>query len=205
MYSRTRASVVSGVIATIFAGGSVIGVSIATADPDFDVLAECESGNNWGINTGNGYYGGVQFTKGTWNAYGGQQYAEYPHQASKSEQIAVARRVLHGQGYGAWPGCSSSTNWESNGGKQTHYRQQQRHSVKSEVRQHIAHQPVTGDPFKIRAVPSRARDVRVVVGDTLSKIGTIYGKDWRVLFDANKDVVSDPDLIYPGQQIIIPS
>ena len=65
-------------------------------------LAKCESGGNWGINTGNGYYGGLQFTPGTWRANGGSGSA---HAASREEQIRVAENVLHTQGIGAWPVC----------------------------------------------------------------------------------------------------
>jgi uncharacterized protein YabE (DUF348 family) len=74
----------------------------------WDRLAECESSGNWATNTGNGYYGGLQFDKGTWDAYGGDQYAAYPHQASREEQIAIAEKVRDDRGgYGAWPACSS--------------------------------------------------------------------------------------------------
>ena len=70
----------------------------------WDRLAQCESGGNWSINTGNGYSGGLQFAPGTWRANGGSGSA---HNASRSEQIAVAKRVLASQGWGAWPACSS--------------------------------------------------------------------------------------------------
>ena len=74
----------------------------------WDRLAECESSGNWAANTGNGYYGGLQFNKGTWDAYGGDQYAAYPHQASREEQIATAERVRADRGgYSAWPSCSA--------------------------------------------------------------------------------------------------
>jgi resuscitation-promoting factor RpfB len=78
------------------------------ADGDvWDRLAKCESGGNWAINTGNGYYGGVQFSEGTWRAYGGDDYAALPHQASREEQIAVASRVRDARGgYGDWPACA---------------------------------------------------------------------------------------------------
>jgi hypothetical protein len=73
----------------------------------WDRVAKCESGGNWKINTGNGFYGGVQFAAGTWKAYGGNTYASQAHQATKAEQIAIARRVLAGQGRGRladlWP------------------------------------------------------------------------------------------------------
>lgn len=72
----------------------------------WDRIAECESGGNWSINSGNGYYGGLQFSKGTWIAYGGGKYASYPHQASKAQQIAIAEKVRAAEGgYGAWPVC----------------------------------------------------------------------------------------------------
>ncbi|WP_271214953.1 resuscitation-promoting factor, partial [Pseudonocardia halophobica] len=73
----------------------------------WDRLAQCEAGGNWAINTGNGYYGGVQFDASTWRAYGGAQYAPLPHQASREEQIAVASKVRDSRGgYGAWPACA---------------------------------------------------------------------------------------------------
>ena len=70
----------------------------------WDRLAQCESGGNWGINTGNGYSGGLQFAPGTWRAHGGTGSA---HNASRSEQIRVAERVRASQGWGAWPACSA--------------------------------------------------------------------------------------------------
>ncbi len=74
----------------------------------WDRLAHCEATGNWAINTGNGYYGGLQFDAGTWRAYGGTDYAPMPHQASREEQIAVASKVRDDRGgYGAWPACSS--------------------------------------------------------------------------------------------------
>ena len=73
----------------------------------WDRIARCESGGNWHINTGNGYYGGLQFSAGTWRAYGGSAYASTADQASRSAQIAVATKVQHAQGWGAWPVCSA--------------------------------------------------------------------------------------------------
>lgn len=70
----------------------------------WDQLAACESGGNWQINTGNGYYGGLQFTASSWAAVGGQGL---PHQASKSEQIKRAQMLQASQGWGAWPACSA--------------------------------------------------------------------------------------------------
>lgn len=82
---------------------SLAGATIANADSvNWDAVAACESGGNWATNTGNGYYGGLQFLPSTWRAHGGQGM---PHQASRAEQIRVAERVLQTQGIGAWPVC----------------------------------------------------------------------------------------------------
>ena len=75
---------------------------VASGGP-WDALAQCESGGNWGIDSGNGYYGGLQFSLGTWQANGGQGM---PHQNSREAQIAVASRVQAAQGWGAWPACA---------------------------------------------------------------------------------------------------
>ncbi len=71
----------------------------------WDDLAQCESGGNWAINTGNGYYGGLQFSYDTWHGYGGGEFADYPHQASREEQIIVAERLRAVRGYAPWPAC----------------------------------------------------------------------------------------------------
>ncbi|MET1061143.1 MAG: transglycosylase family protein [Nocardioides sp.] len=78
-----------------FAGGSSV----------WDSLAQCEAGGNWAINTGNGYYGGLQFNLGTWQSYGG---SGLPSNASRETQIAIATKVRNANGgYGAWPGCAA--------------------------------------------------------------------------------------------------
>jgi len=74
----------------------------------WDSIAQCESGGNWAINTGNGYQGGLQFNPQTWNAYGGGEYAASADQASREQQIAVAEKVQAAQGWGAWPACTAS-------------------------------------------------------------------------------------------------
>ncbi len=73
----------------------------------WDRLAQCESGGNWSINTGNGFSGGLQFTKSTWLAFGGGKYAPVAHQATREQQIDIAKKVQAGQGWGAWPACTS--------------------------------------------------------------------------------------------------
>lgn len=80
---------------------------VVTYDGDsvWDDLARCESGGNWAINTGNGYYGGLQFSLGTWNGYGGAEFAAYPHEATRAEQIVVAEQLRAARGFAPWPAC----------------------------------------------------------------------------------------------------
>jgi len=80
--------------------------AIASAQAhNWDAVAECESGGNWAINTGNGYHGGLQFSHSTWSGYGGGAYASTADQATREQQIEIAENVLAGQGVGAWPVC----------------------------------------------------------------------------------------------------
>jgi hypothetical protein len=72
----------------------------------WDRLAQCESNGNWRANTGNGYYGGLQFSRSTWHSYSGGTFAATANRATRSQQIAIAERVLHSQGWKAWPTCS---------------------------------------------------------------------------------------------------
>lgn len=102
------------VVATVAATGTIgSGIALLAATDasaasvgTWDRVAACESSGNWHINTGNGYFGGLQFTQSTWEAYGGLKYASRADRATKAQQIAVAERVLAGQGPGAWPVCS---------------------------------------------------------------------------------------------------
>ncbi len=73
----------------------------------WDAIAQCEATGNWAINTGNGFYGGLQFTQSTWEAFGGGQYAARADLASREQQIAIGEKVRAGQGWGAWPSCTS--------------------------------------------------------------------------------------------------
>ncbi|MDK8511362.1 DUF3235 domain-containing protein [Corynebacterium bovis] len=89
-------------------GALVAPAAHAAPDSDWDRLAQCESGGDWAINTGNGFQGGLQFSPSTWSAHGGGEFAATANQASREQQIAVAERVLASQGWGAWPACSAS-------------------------------------------------------------------------------------------------
>ena len=88
----------------VIAGLGVFAAAPAQASSVWDEVAQCESGGDWSINTGNGYYGGLQFSASSWRAVGG---SGLPHQASRETQIAMGERLRAAQGWGAWPACSS--------------------------------------------------------------------------------------------------
>jgi hypothetical protein len=107
---RTVVDAKRAVMRLALVGAVTVGVPVAVADTaeagsgdHWDRLAKCESSGRWSTNSGNGYYGGLQFSRSTWKAYGGKGM---PHRASRSEQVKVAQRVLRAQGWKAWPACS---------------------------------------------------------------------------------------------------
>ncbi|MFF2651779.1 transglycosylase family protein [Streptomyces sp. NPDC058045] len=205
----------AAVAVPLMAAGSA---SAATAS-EWDQVAQCESGGNWSINTGNGFYGGLQFTSSTWAAYGGTQYAPRADQATKAQQIAVGEKVLAGQGKGAWPNCGtglSSTPY--GGGSQQAPKPQapQQQAPKQEQTRPAA--PKHADRSEHRAAPSQKKTVetptgkkvkkgdgeyKVKKGDTLSKIAKAHHVEggWQKLFKLNDDIIDDADFIYPGQQL----
>ena len=102
-------------VAAAAVSAPVVMAGVASAEPSavspqsnttWDRLAKCESTNNWDADTGNGFKGGLQFTQKTWKAFGGRQYASTPDEATREQQIAVAKRVQAEQGWNAWPSCS---------------------------------------------------------------------------------------------------
>ena len=108
---RKTGSLRRRILGLAVAGSATVAAGIAVSAPAqassvWDRVAACESGGNWHINTGNGFYGGLQFTNQTWNAFGGGRYASRADLASKGAQIAIAQNVLRAQGPGAWPVCS---------------------------------------------------------------------------------------------------
>ncbi|MEU9264838.1 transglycosylase family protein [Streptomyces sp. NPDC048251] len=212
---------------TVTAGGAgmalpLIGTGAAqAADVDtWNKVAACESTNDWNINTGNGYYGGLQFTQSTWEAYGGTRYAPRADLATKDQQIAVAEKVLDGQGPGAWPVCSVRAGLSRGGdtpdihpnGTTT------KSSEPSSSRSSKSSQPsakaapktskTSLDDVRPQSTPqSRAGTAQmytVVRGDTLSGIADteeVKG-GWRGLYTANRTTIGgDPDLILPGQRL----
>src|SRR3712207_3912176 len=100
--------------APLVAGATMLGLGIlsspasAHTEHDWTGVAECESSGDWSINTGNGYYGGLQFSQATWAGFGGTELPPRADLASPAEQIAIAEKVLEGQGIGAWPPCGKS-------------------------------------------------------------------------------------------------
>jgi hypothetical protein len=100
-----RALVIS-VAATTLGAVGLVTPAHAASDTTWNRLAQCESGGNWRINTGNGYYGGLQFSLSSWRSVGGHRYAPRPDLATRTQQVAAAERLLDIQGWGAWPACS---------------------------------------------------------------------------------------------------
>ncbi|WP_037677105.1 transglycosylase family protein [Streptomyces griseus] len=220
----TRAIAIAGVTgAAVAAPLMAAGNASAATTSEWDAVAQCESGGNWSINTGNGYYGGLQFSASTWAAYGGTQYAAQANQASKAQQIAVAEKVLASQGKGAWPVCGKGLSGASTGGSadtsssssssgsssssssgsssnSTADRSSEQQASRSTERP-AAKKTVTTPTGK--KVKKGDGEYKVVAGDTLSSIATkqkVAG-GWEKLFELNKDIVEDANLIYPGQQL----
>ncbi|MCH0538355.1 LysM peptidoglycan-binding domain-containing protein [Streptomyces sp. MUM 203J] len=198
--------------------------SAATA-AEWDRVAQCESGGNWSINTGNGYFGGLQFSASTWAAYGGTAYAPTANLATKSQQIAVAEKVLKGQGKGAWPHCGVGlTNTAYSGSaakpaapakpkaqpKPAAPKQSDDRASRTETRKAAPAAPkaaprVSAEPKRVtpKTIKKGDGEYTVVAGDTLGTIAAEQGVKggWKKLFDLNKDIVEDADLIYPGQKL----
>jgi peptidoglycan hydrolase-like protein with peptidoglycan-binding domain len=103
---RHRVAGVALAASAILITGLGLGPPAQAAGSVWDRVAVCESGGNWAVNSGNTFYGGLQFTKATWLEFGGGRYAPYAHKASRAAQIGIARRVLGTQGPAAWPVCS---------------------------------------------------------------------------------------------------
>lgn len=188
------------IIAGTVGAGLIVGSLVfaapasATTSVNWDAIAQCESGGNWAIDTGNGFYGGLQFTLGTWRANGG---TGMPQDASRATQIQVAESVLASQGIGAWPVCgkrggSSGTYKSTNTNGSTHTST----STKAKTRTKVSTPKVT-------TVAVGTGSYVVVSGDTLSKIGSVHGVSWETIFGLNRGTISNPNLIFPGQHLAL--
>src|SRR5699024_1246871 len=113
---RIAGVAIAGATAAVGSIATASSANASTSSGVWDRVAQCESGGNWSINTGNGFYGGLQFTTSTWQAFGGGQYAPNAHQATKAQQIEVAQKTLQAQGPGAWPVCSVEAGLTSSNG-----------------------------------------------------------------------------------------
>ena len=189
-----RAAVVLG------AGAAAIALPLAGAqaasaatDATWDSLAQCESSGRWDINTGNGYYGGVQFSASTWAGFGGGQYAPRADLATREQQIATAEKTLAQQGWGAWPACSARLGL-------------------GEADKAGSATPPGGAPAPAPAPPrepppSRSADRgshTVAPGDTLSKIAAAHGTTWQAVYAANTAVIGgNPNVIQVGQVLVL--
>ncbi|MCK1815425.1 LysM peptidoglycan-binding domain-containing protein [Streptomyces sp. XM4011] len=175
----TAAGVTGAAVAIPLIGAT--GANAASVDT-WDAVAQCESGGDWSINTGNGYYGGLQFSSSSWAAAGGTQYAAQANQATKDQQIATAEVLLSMQGPGAWPVCGAQAGLSAGG-------------PAAEV----------NPGGSAESAPAATGDTYTVVsGDTLSKIAAAHGTTWQELYQRNTEVVGDdPNLIFPGQQLAL--
>jgi resuscitation-promoting factor RpfA len=185
-----------------------LGIALAGSMPAqalttvWDKVAKCESGNRWHISTGNGYYGGLQFSSGTWKAYGGRKYGSQAHKATKAEQIAIARRVLASQGPGAWPTCSRRAGLTKANGKADKKAVPATNpgATKAKARKPVA----TKAKPVVKKSTGPVKRVKVIRGDTLAKIAHRYHVKggWRGLWKLNK-TLKNPNRIYVGQVLRI--
>ena len=173
---------------------------------NWDAIAQCESSGNWAANTGNGFFGGLQFTQSTWKAFGG---SGSPQGASREQQIAVAERVLDGQGIKAWPVCGSrglgGHTVDAGGSGSSDSTSSDSTSSSSGSHDSESTTSSTGRHRSSSQAPSSG-GYTVVAGDTLSSIASSHGVSggWRALAAANRDVSTDPNLIMPGQHLHMP-
>ncbi|MDK1475800.1 transglycosylase family protein [Streptomyces sp. 549] len=214
--SFVQAAALAGAAAVAVPLMGATGAQAASVDT-WDRVAQCESGGNWSINTGNGYYGGLQFSQSSWEAAGGTKYASRADLASKGQQIATAEQLLAIQGPGAW-GCAGAGNLTSGGAKpnvdtgaQSNQGNQQSQQNNQQSQPAQPAQPQQSQPQQPREAqpqqPSRSGSDRggnytVRSGDTLGTIAAAHGTQWDKVYAENKDVVGgDPNLIFPGQKL----
>ncbi|MFD2417420.1 transglycosylase family protein [Amycolatopsis pigmentata] len=195
-------------IARVAVAGIAVGAPLAIAatpaqasSVNWDAIAQCESGGNWSANTGNSFYGGLQFTQPTWKAYGG---TGSPQNASRDQQIQVAERVLQGQGIGAWPVCGArGGSTQSYSGTHTQGSTPKKSVTRSAPQQATAPAPKATSVPDAGPMSNPNGDYTVVAGDTLSKIAEQTGNKggWQQLQQLNAKYIPNADLILVGQKI----
>jgi nucleoid-associated protein YgaU len=208
-----------GVVGAATVVGGVATAGSAHAATNWDAIAQCESGGNWSINTGNGFYGGLQFTSSTWAAYGGTAYASQANLASRDAQIAVAEKVLAGQGIGAWPVCGAragSTSAPAASAPAAPAPSTSRSTTRvapaapatPKATTKAPAKATTKAPAKTTTAPAvSGNQFTVKAGDTLSELAVKYHVKggWQALFAANAGTVKDANLIYVGQTLSLPA
>jgi hypothetical protein len=208
---RALGLIVAGAAGTVAMLGPATGAQ-AKSSVNWDAVAQCESGGNWSINTGNGYYGGLQFSRSTWKAYGGGKYASTANKASRAEQIRIAEKVLDGQGIGAWPVCGKKAgSAKSYQGKNTGGASSAKKSAsKSTTHKKSAAKSTTHKKSvkatKSTSVKASGQHYTVKSGDTLAKIASAQHVKggWRALFQLNRSTIGgNPNLIFPGQRLAL--
>ncbi|MEV1049627.1 transglycosylase family protein [Streptomyces sp. NPDC049887] len=199
----TRVATLAGVAgAAIAAPLMASGTASAATASEWDAVAQCESGGNWSINTGNGYYGGLQFSASTWAAYGGTAFASTADKASKAQQIQIAEKVLAGQGKGAWPNCGTGLSNASYDGAAPAAPKAAEPKARPSAPKR-AEAPTSRSERAAAPVKKGDGEYTVKAGDTLSRIAEaekVKG-GWKKLFELNKDIVADANVIHPGQQL----
>ncbi|RYJ29317.1 putative secreted protein [Streptomyces sp. L-9-10] len=220
-HRRYQPSRINRASLTVTAGGAgmalpfiAVGTAHAASVDVWEKVAACESTGNWQINTRNGYFGGLQFTQSTWEAYGGGSYAPRADLATKDQQIAVAEKVLKEQGPGAWPACSVRAGLTRGGDAPDITADQARdgsnaprtatEKTSGPIRAKSA--PVTREKASPTSVPTQREGYTVARGDSLSEIAvdeSVKG-GWQRLYEENRRLIgSDPDLIFPGQKLVL--
>ncbi|MFF9344428.1 MULTISPECIES: transglycosylase family protein [unclassified Streptomyces] len=211
-HRRHQPSRINRASLTVTAGGAGIalplvgaGAAQAASLDVWEKVASCESSSNWHINTGNGYFGGLQFSQSTWEAYGGREFAPRADLASKDQQIAVAERVLKGQGPGAWPACGSRAGLARGGPAPDAPGGGNDVRTASLPAQRALPREASAKPGPT-TVPTVREMYTVTPGDSLSAIARDerVGGGWQRLYEINRKVVGDdPDLILPGQRLTL--
>ncbi|CAM5315588.1 transglycosylase family protein [Streptomyces avidinii] len=222
-HRRYQPSSINRASLAVTAGGAGIalplmgaGVAHAASVDTWNKVAACESTNNWRINTGNGYYGGLQFSQSTWRAFGGTAYAPRADLATKDQQIAVAEKVLGGQGPGAWPQCGKQAGLTRSGPAPAVTPQAPAPSrPTAQARPEAQAQPQTQRQVQVPAQGTGPRPTGTSVlpnpyvvapGDSLSAIATDQRVEggWQALYETNRSTVGDnPNLIFPGQRLTL--
>ncbi|UUV28821.1 transglycosylase family protein [Amycolatopsis roodepoortensis] len=192
-------------IARVAIAGVAVGAPLAIAATpasatNWDAIAQCESSGNWSTNTGNGYYGGLQFSPSTWRAYGGTGSA---HTASREQQIAVAERVLQGQGIGAWPHCGKKGGSASPAKAKSSAPKATKKVTPKKSTAPVQKQQAPAPAVANVANSNPAGDYTVVAGDTLSKIASKFNVQggFQKLQELNKEYVPNADFIVVGQKL----